>query len=242
MSHTTTTDCDWLINPEELSSNPDKSLEGDQLGYKVAQTWVVKPTPKHIVAAIKAAVESVNNAQIEVDPEPLLGGNGCMVYDVSINGKKFVIRVLLPNPWYRGYKVENEVATLRYARKSTELRPPIVFAYQSTRFNPLGYEWILMSKMPGQPLSQVWSSLEFEKKEHLVKGLAASMAKAIKKQVRDASERLQTWKIGSLYDPSTCSSLPKWPGHNSRDIVCDMVSSPQDFKPVIGPIASQASY
>ncbi|KAI1266925.1 hypothetical protein F5Y18DRAFT_444682 [Xylariaceae sp. FL1019] len=236
MSHSDSTGIglDWLISPEELSADPTAGLKWVTLGYTVVPEWVVKPTPKYIVAAIKAQVHSVRETYIEVDPKPLPGGNNCKVYDVRINGKKFVIRVMLPNTWYPGYKIETEVATMRYARQTTELRPPIILGYQSTRFNPLGYEWLLMSKIPGRPLSQVWSSLSYEKKERLVERLASCMAKAINNQMNGYDPRKMT--IGSLYDPSTCSKLPNFPAgvlNTMRYHIIDSVSDSSHFNPLL---------
>ena len=49
---------------------------------------------------------------------------------------------------------------------------PEVLAYNCSNNNELGFEWILMEKMPGKALGDVWDSLSMVKKEMLVKNLA----------------------------------------------------------------------
>ncbi|KAK7019142.1 hypothetical protein R3P38DRAFT_3200449 [Favolaschia claudopus] len=58
-------------------------------------------------------------------------------------------------------KTESEVATLRYLREKTNVPVPEIHRYDSNPYNRLGGEWILMSKAPGIPLSQVYHSLSY---------------------------------------------------------------------------------
>lgn len=84
------------------------------------------------------------------------------LYDVSIDGDAFILRVSLPvDP---GFKIMSEVATMDWVRRITSLSIPKAIAYQSSRDNPIGFEWILMTKMPGKPLGEVWHSLSFRRK------------------------------------------------------------------------------
>ena len=71
----------------------------------------------------------------------------------------------LPFPWSRSkYKTTGEVATLSYIREHTFTPVPRVITYSSTADNKLGFEWILMEKIPGFPLKSVWHEMDMETK------------------------------------------------------------------------------
>ncbi|CAI7656662.1 unnamed protein product [Penicillium viridicatum] len=56
--------------------------------------------------------------------------------------------------------------------------PPNPQGYHSPTFrdNPIGFEWILMTKLPGKPFGEIYQSLSFDVKARLVRELAASSA------------------------------------------------------------------
>lgn len=63
------------------------------------------------------------------------------------HGHEFIFRVSLPvYPWY---KTEAEVATIQFIRDNTTIPAPRIFAFDSSADNELGYEWILMERLPG---------------------------------------------------------------------------------------------
>ncbi|TPX07597.1 uncharacterized protein E0L32_010696 [Thyridium curvatum] len=67
--------------------------------------------------------------------------------------RELIFRVSLPvYPWY---KTEAEVATLKFVTAHTAIPAPHVYAYDSSADNPIGYEWILMQRMPGVPYDSV---------------------------------------------------------------------------------------
>ena len=79
---------------------------------------------------------------------------------------KYLMRVALPvDPFF---KTESEVATIQYIREHSSLPVPKVVAFSSSSANPLGFEWILMEKMDGVPLADVWQDMTFDAKTSLV--------------------------------------------------------------------------
>ncbi|CAG8429183.1 unnamed protein product [Penicillium salamii] len=50
-------------------------------------------------------------------------------------------------------RVANEVATIDWIHRTTSLPVPRVITYQSSPDNLIGFEWILITKMPGKPLA-----------------------------------------------------------------------------------------
>ena len=103
----------------------------------------------------------------------------------------FIFRVALPVQPY--YKTESEVATCNYIRLHTSIPAPKIYAYDSSSENELGFEWMLMEKMPGTPLSKVWGSMEWERKVHVTGRVAEWM---------DELSKCRFAQIGSLYHSS----------------------------------------
>ncbi len=89
------------------------------------------------------------------------------LYCISSNltDAKYLMRVALPvDPFY---KTESEVATIEYVRKHSTMPVPRIIAYTSSASNELGYEWILMEKVDGVPLNDVWDIMPFDSKVDL---------------------------------------------------------------------------
>ena len=72
-----------------------------------------------------------------------------------------------------GDKVRNEVATLDYVKQHTKIPVPIVIAYDSSSENDLGFEWILMEKIPGAPLRGIWPRLSDASKAAITREIAS---------------------------------------------------------------------
>ncbi|KAJ7310715.1 hypothetical protein DFH08DRAFT_974394 [Mycena albidolilacea] len=102
-------------------------------------------------------------------------------------------------------KTESEVATLRYLRENTRVPVPEVICYDANPYNRLGGEWILMSKAPGTPLSQVYHSLSYAQLVRLLDSLARLVVPLFGHRFA---------QIGSLYlgpDPTA----PSPPSHSN---------------------------
>ncbi|KAK0705894.1 hypothetical protein B0T26DRAFT_805835 [Lasiosphaeria miniovina] len=65
---------------------------------------------------------------------------------------------------------------MEYVRKHTAIPVPQVVAYASSASNELGYEWILMEKMPGVSGSEFWDeTMPFDAKKRLAIDIAGYM-------------------------------------------------------------------
>ncbi|KJA21523.1 hypothetical protein HYPSUDRAFT_202873 [Hypholoma sublateritium FD-334 SS-4] len=87
-------------------------------------------------------------------------------------------------------KIESEVATISYLRHKTNIPVSTIYHYDSNPYNRLGGEFILMSKAPGIPLSQVYHGLSYGDLVKLMKNVAAIILPLF-------AHRFQA--IGSLY-------------------------------------------
>ena len=124
------------------------------------------------------------------------------LYDISYPGHhtSYLFRVTLPIEPY--YKTESEVATIAYLRANTSIPVPQVIAWDSDRRNELHFEWILMAKIDGVPLIDVWRKVPWEKKLELT-GTIAGMVK----QLRDCKFNC----IGGLYFKSAIERKTRTP-------------------------------
>ncbi|KAK4139424.1 kinase-like domain-containing protein [Dichotomopilus funicola] len=148
--------------------------------------------------------------------------------------KRYIFRVSIPvEPFY---KTESEIATMEYIRCHTTMPVPQVIAFSSSDDNELGYEWILMERMPGEPLRTLWSSMPDEARVKVFAELAAHVKQLVS---------LRFSKFGNLYfsdvakhvlpsDTSIPSKLPiddkavdKDIGHDGRFVLGRLVS--QEF-------------
>ena len=99
------------------------------------------------------------------------------------------MRVALPA--YPTKKTDSEVATLQWVRQHTSIPVPQVYAYSSFSQNgPLGYEWILMERMPGEKYAVLEDSLSHDAQIALATTLAGWV---------DSLTRIPFAQIGSLY-------------------------------------------
>ena len=106
---------------------------------------------KHLAAELPATLD---NALLEVTFFAEGGFN--KLYQISYSGHhtSYLLRAALPIEPY--YKTECEVATIAYLRGNTSIPVPRVFAWESNSDNELTFEWILMEKLDGIPLYDLW--------------------------------------------------------------------------------------
>ena len=83
----------------------------------------------------------------------------------------YLFRTALPVDPY--FKTESDVATIEIARHFTSIPVPIMYAYDSSADNALGFEWILMEEnRTGRSLADSWNELDLEQKTTLTETLA----------------------------------------------------------------------
>ncbi|KAK3900004.1 phosphotransferase enzyme family-domain-containing protein [Staphylotrichum tortipilum] len=142
--------------------------------------WTIEPDEK----AIQQTVESALNLPASPSNTIKFLAQGAFnkVYVITLAEKEVIARVTLPvDP---KWKTLSEVATLRWVCKNTSLPVPEVISYKVDRANPIGFEWIVMSKMPGKPLGEVWRDVSFSAKEATVRRLAVFCAETFRAQLR----------------------------------------------------------
>lgn len=157
--------------------------------FSLEPQWTVEPDLQAIEKTIQSLLPSST-----VKVTFLAQGAFNKIYDVKIDNEVFIMRVTLPVDPY--YKTMSEVSTMDWISRTTNIPVPRVITYQSSQENPIGFEWIIMTKMSGRPLEETWRSLSFPAKTRLVGEFAAYSSCLFRKQLKG---------IGNLY--KTVSSL-----------------------------------
>lgn len=177
-----------------------KGLQWVQRLVSLEPRWTVEPD----LESIKRTIEEARPSQ-EVCVSFLAQGAFNKIYDIQAGNQDLIMRVSLPvDPQY---KTLSEVATMDWMRHHTSLPVPEIIAHQASRESAIGFEWILMKKIPGNPLADAWKSIQYPAKEQLVQQLATYFSSLFKNQLRG---------IGNIYLDSSALSRDGSPSEVKR--------------------------
>ncbi|KAI0193876.1 hypothetical protein F4808DRAFT_441721 [Astrocystis sublimbata] len=191
--------------PQETSH--ENNVTWTKRGAKHYPSWTVEPTIESVIATLKAALDT--DASHEYSVRVLHEGKSSRLYDVSYDDQAFVMRVCMPLPDQShsqsqpqsgaNTRTEAEAATLRWVQANTHLPAPRLIAHDASRDNALGCEWLLMTKVLGEPLLTCWEALAMGSKERIVKQIAAFCAAAFERPFYDTSPmNAADWMQGLL--------------------------------------------
>lgn len=157
--------------------------------------WTTEPS-LHVIEKLSTkhlGIESNNENACTV--EFFAQGAYNKLYVVTCRKGEFVFRVTLPVA--PQVKTLSEVATLSFVREKTSIPVPKVIAFDADLKNELGFEWILMERLDGQPLREKWHEISWLKKGLLVQQVADFVAQLA---------RLELPGIGSIYTSDNITS------------------------------------
>ena len=138
------------------------------------------PSTDSIQDTARPYIESISPEARTLSVTLLARGTFNIAYNITAeNGstgfhRDYIFRVSLPIWPY--YKVESDVATTEFVRHATNIPVPVIYAFDSNPANELGWEWMLMERVQGRPLNDVWDTMEFDTKQHLARKIANYMA------------------------------------------------------------------
>ncbi|RAH45648.1 aminoglycoside phosphotransferase family protein [Aspergillus brunneoviolaceus CBS 621.78] len=96
------------------------------------------------------------------------------------NGKEILARIPNPNAGHAHLVVASEVATLDFLRTVLKIPVPRVISWSSSpEVNPVGAEYILMERVEGQQLSDVWDDMSEAQRFGLAKSLVGIERKLV---------------------------------------------------------------
>ncbi|RAK95008.1 uncharacterized protein BO80DRAFT_498083 [Aspergillus ibericus CBS 121593] len=91
------------------------------------------------------------------------------IFQVTLkDGRCVIARLPYPSTVPKRYAVASEVATLDYLRLHG-IRTPKVCAWSSTNLNPVGSEYIIIEKLGGTPLGDIWYSMTQDDRRKMMK-------------------------------------------------------------------------
>ncbi|CAG8740698.1 5976_t:CDS:2, partial [Racocetra persica] len=77
------------------------------------------------------------------------------------NGTEYIRRVAFHE--YPRWKTESEVAVMKYVRLNMNIPVPKIYYWNSSIYNPVGAEYILMERLPGRRLCKSLKKLTFSR-------------------------------------------------------------------------------
>ncbi|KAK6517680.1 hypothetical protein TWF506_004862 [Arthrobotrys conoides] len=165
---------------DRMPSNSTNVMEWKSGLVGPQPVWKVEPQIELITDLMHSKIRDILQ-QGEEDshdlPKAAFLGGGALnkLYWMEYCNRVWILRVSLPVDPY--YKTASEVATLKLLESSTSLPVPRVIAhYAGSTDSPagdrcLGLEWILMTKLPGKMLEDVWD-MGMGRKSYLVEIVA----------------------------------------------------------------------
>ncbi|KAF4454915.1 Altered inheritance of mitochondria protein 9, mitochondrial [Fusarium austroafricanum] len=179
-------------------------LSQEQLGglhwkktvYGPEPEWTVDPELKSIKSTLRPLWPSKR-----IKASRFSQGAFNKLYEISVEGQPpLLLRITLPvDP---RYKTLSEVATIRWVSQLGIIPVPRIIHYNCFRDSPVGFEWILMTKLEGTRLCDNWSNIDFTRKQDLVKQFASFSANLYNQKFRG---------IGNIYPGSLSTALPGLP-------------------------------
>lgn len=114
----------------------------------------------NIPALLNAGARSVGRTARDVKSfRKLADGGFNRVFELTLHdGKQIIARLPYPVTQPKRLAVASEVATMDLAR-GNGIPVPAIFDYSIDANNPVGAEYILMEKLSGKPLGDVWFAL-----------------------------------------------------------------------------------
>jgi hypothetical protein len=125
-----------------------------------------------IKAVLEPHLELLGLSMQQLQVEYLAQGTWNRIFLVTESQKnlEFIFRASLPvYPWY---KTEAEVATLQFIHTHTTIPAPLIYIFDSSASNALGYEWIFMQKLPGVQYTSVVDDLSTGQKLAIARTIA----------------------------------------------------------------------
>ena len=151
--------------------------------------WTVRPSVERIAEIAYLHLNLSADEITQTTTKLQFQGSYNKLYAVECPRGSFFMRLTLPvDPQF---KTLSEVATIAVVRSQTTVPVPHIIASNSSSDNELKFEWILMERVPGVPLIQVWDTLTWDAKVSCVKEVAGIMAQLFE---------LRYDSIGNLYN------------------------------------------
>ncbi|RMY97077.1 hypothetical protein D0862_08241 [Hortaea werneckii] len=156
----------------------------------------------NVSALLTAAAESVNRQKEDIKSFCKLGEGGFnRVFEVTMHdGFRIIARLPYPSTQPKLLATSSEVATMDLVRRHN-VPTPLVYAYSADANNPVGSEYMVMQRVPGRSLTDIWYELCDRERVKILGKIVDQEAKLF---------NIPLPAYGSIYKPS---DLPNSVGH-----------------------------
>lgn len=151
-----------------MSKQNQEGLEWDNSGLDLEPRWTREPQLDAIARVCRKVLAISDTDSCKVSAHA--SGAFNKLYLVEGPKGQSLMRISLPvDPTH---KILGEVTTLRWIRSMTNVPVPEVIAFDDSRDNEIGFEWILMELMPGTSAYNKWRNMTMAGKISLVEQVA----------------------------------------------------------------------
>lgn len=214
-----------------LRPRPEVAIMGSSYGIGWARgpmglypVWTVDPSIERVAEIAHRHIGLSPDEIAQTTTKLWFQNDFNKMYAVKSPRGSFIMRVLMPIQPY--YKCASEVATMAVIRSRTSIPVPEVIASSSTSENPLKFEWILMKRVAGFMLADIWQDLDWDAKLTCVKDVAMIVAQLFQQRYDS---------IGNLYHIKDLSKT-------SEPTSQDRISRPTSTPVVLGRIVSDVFF
>lgn len=162
--------------------------------------WTVEPSINIVAEIVHSHLKLLPDELAQTTVNFQFEGAFNKLYAIECPRGSFFMRVTLPVDPH--FKTLSEVATVKLLESKTSVPVPQIIASDYSGKNELKFEWILMKRVPGLPLAEVWASLDWDAKMSCVDDVAAIMAELF---------QLKYNAIGNLFHEKDLSLLSDCP-------------------------------
>jgi aminoglycoside phosphotransferase (APT) family kinase protein len=154
-------------------SRPERDgLEWDDTRFDSSPIWTREPALDAIAKVCREKLQVQDSETCKVSFYAEGGFN--KLYLARTSRREALMRVSLPV--YPHHKTRGEVTTLCFLRRTTDIPVPEVIAFDDTGKNDIGFEYILMERLPGVSAYKKWRTLNMFQKVALVQRMAEIQA------------------------------------------------------------------
>ncbi|KAF2158611.1 hypothetical protein M409DRAFT_30891 [Zasmidium cellare ATCC 36951] len=183
----------------------------------------------NITALVEVAAKSIGRKKDDVQAiHKMAEGRSNRVFELTMrNGLHLIARLPYLSTQPKKLAIPSEVATMDLVRRHG-VPVPVVRGYSGDSGNPVGAEYIIMDKVQGQNLAEVWYDLSEQERHKVLSGIVMQEAKLFGIPLpaygsifyeRDAPDHMQSTGIEG-HDGRFCIgpdlSLEHWSGMRSR--------------------------
>ena len=172
----------------------------EDYAFDIYPIWTVEPSVELISEIAHRKLQLSDEDIAHTTVEFKFQGAFNKLYAVECPRGSYFMRITLPV--HPHFKTSSEVATIALLELKTSIRVPHIIASSSTSDNELKFEWILMERIHGSPLADVWPSIPWAAKVSCVKEVAHYLAELFRSRYDG---------IGNLFHPKDLGAR----GHKS---------------------------